>query len=71
MYKVKKGIDTMYYLRDEACTPIDLTEEEYSWMVGQLRAKRSAELKKAMTAYIESFGVAELRELVKNVTKEQ
>lgn len=23
----------MYYLRDEACTPIDLTEEEYSWMV--------------------------------------
>ena len=31
MYKVKKGIDTMYYLRDEACTPIDLTEEEYSW----------------------------------------
>lgn len=23
MYKVKKGIDTMYYLRDEACTPID------------------------------------------------
>ena len=20
----------MYYLRDEACTPIDLTEEEYS-----------------------------------------
>lgn len=71
MYKVKKGIDTMYYLRDEACTPIDLTEEEYSWMVGQLRAKRSAELKKAMTAYIESFGVAELRALVKSVTKEQ
>lgn len=71
MYKVKKGIDTMYYLRDEACTPIDLTEEEYSWMVGQLRAKRSAELKKTMTAYIESFGVAELRTLVKSVTKEQ
>lgn len=70
MYKVKKGIDTMYYLRDEACTPIDLTEEEYSWMVGQLRAKRSAELKKTMTAYIESFGVAELRSLVKSVTKE-
>lgn len=71
MYKVKKGIDTMYYLRDEACTPIDLTEEEYSWMVGQLRAKRSAELKKVMTAYIESFGVAELRALVKSVTTEQ
>lgn len=43
---IKKEVDTMYYLRDEACTPIDLTEEEYSWMVGQLRAKRSAELKK-------------------------
>ena len=71
MYKVKKGIDTMYYLRDEACTPIDLTEEEYSWMVGQLRAKRSADLKKAMAAYMESFGAAELRSLVKSVTKEQ
>lgn len=51
MYKVKKGIDTMYYLRDEACTPIDSTEEEYSWMVGQLRAKKTADLKKAMTAH--------------------
>lgn len=46
MYKVKKGIDTTYYLRDEACAPIDLTEEEYSWMAGQLRAKRTADLKK-------------------------
>lgn len=71
MYKVKKGIDTMYFLRDEACTPFELSEEEYSWMVGQLRAKRSSELKKAMTAYMESFGVAELRALVKNITKEQ
>lgn len=71
MYKVKKGIDTMYYLRDEVCTPIDLTEEEYSWMVGQLRAKRTTDLKKAMTAYMDTFGVAELRSLVKSVTKEQ
>lgn len=71
MYKVKKGIDTMYYLRDEACTPIDLTEEEYSWLVGQLRAKRASGLKKAMTAYMDTFGVAELRSLVKSVTKEQ
>lgn len=71
MYKVKKGIDTMYYLRDEACTPIDLTEKEYSWMVGQLRAKRTAELKKSMAAYMNTFGVAELRSLVKSVTKEQ
>lgn len=71
MYKVKKGIDTMYYLRDEACTPIDLTEEEYSWMVGQLRAKRTADLKKSMAAFMDTFGVAELRSLVKSVTKEQ
>lgn len=71
MYKVKKGIDTMYYLRDEACTPIYLTEEEYSWMVGQLRAKRTADLKKTMIAYMDTFGVAELRSLVKSVTKEQ
>lgn len=61
----------MYFLRDEACTPIDLTEKEYSWMVGKLRAKRTSDLKKAMTAYMETFGVAELRALVKNVTKEQ
>ena len=71
MYKVKKGIDTMYYLRDDACTPIDLTEEEYSWMVGQLRAKRTADLKKAMTTYMDAFGVVALRSLVKSVTKEQ
>lgn len=48
----------MYFLTDEACSPLTLTEKEYSWMVGQLRAKRSAELKKVMTEYIESFGVA-------------
>lgn len=40
----------MYFLTDEACSPLALTEKEYSWMVGQL--------KKAMTEYIESFGVA-------------
>lgn len=71
MYKVKKGIDTMFILRDEACVPFELSEEEYNWMVGQLRAKRTSDLKKAMTAYMDSFGIAELRALVKNVTKEQ
>lgn len=71
MYKVKKGIDTMYYLRDEACTPVTITEEEYSWLVGQLRAKRASDLKKSMAVYMDTFGVAELRSLVKSVTKEQ
>lgn len=61
----------MYYLRDEACTPIYLTEEEYSWLVGQLRAKRASGLKKSMEMYMDTFGVAELRSLVKSVTKEQ
>lgn len=61
----------MYILRDEACVPYELNEEEYNWMVGQLRAKRTSDLKKAMTAYMDTFGVAELRSLVKNVTKEQ
>lgn len=61
----------MYYLRDEACTPIYLTEEEYSWLVGQLRAKRTSGLKKSMAVYMDTFGVAELRSLVKSVTKEQ
>lgn len=61
----------MYYLRDEACTPIYLTEEEYSWLVGQLRAKRASGLKKSMAVYMDTFGVAELRALVKSVTKEQ
>lgn len=45
MYKVKKGIDTMYYLRDE----------EYSWLVGQLRASG---LKKSMAVYMDTFGAA-------------
>ena len=61
----------MYELKESGCYPYTLTEKEYSWIIGQLRAKRSAELKKAMTEYIESFGVAELRALVKSVTKEQ
>lgn len=61
----------MYILRDEACVPYKLNEEEYNWMVGQLRAKRTSDLKKAMIAYMDTFGVAELRSLVKNVTKEQ
>lgn len=61
----------MYYLRDEACTPIYLTEEEYSWLVGQLRAKRASGLKKSMAVYMDTFGVAELQSLVKSVTKEQ
>lgn len=71
MYKVKKGINTIYYLRDEACTPIYLTEEEYSWLVGQLRAKRASGLKKSMAVYMDTFGAEELRSLVKSVTKEQ
>ena len=62
MYKVKKGIDTMYYLRDEACTPIDLTEEEYSWMVGQLRAQEDNRFEKSndprIHGYFWSCGVA-------------
>ena len=61
----------MYELKKSSCCPYELNEEEYNWMVGQLRAKRTADLKKAMTAYMDSFGVAELRALVKSVTKEQ
>lgn len=61
----------MYLLRDEACVPYELNEEEYNWMVGQLRAKRTSDLKKDMTAYMDCFGVAALRELVKSVTKQQ
>jgi hypothetical protein len=61
----------MYELKESGCCPYELNEEEYNWMVGQLRAKRTADLKKAMTAYMDSFGVAELRSLVKSVTKEQ
>lgn len=61
----------MYELKESGCCPYKLNEEEYNWMVGQLRAKRTADLKKAMTAYMDSFGVAELRALVKSVTKEQ
>lgn len=70
MYKVKKGIDTMYYLKNEACVPYELNEEEYNWMVGQLKARRAAYLKQAMTAYMDCFGIAEFKALVKKVTKE-
>lgn len=48
----------MYYLRDEACASVTITEEEYSWLVEQLRAKRASDLKKSMAVYMDTFGVA-------------
>lgn len=61
----------MYELKEGGCCPYTLTEEEYNWMIGQLKAKRTSDLKKAMGQYMDTFGVAELRSLVKSVTKEQ
>lgn len=61
----------MYELKESGCCPYTLNKEEYEWMLEQLRAKRTSELKKAMSEYIDCFGVAELRLLVKSVTKEQ
>lgn len=61
----------MYELKESGCCPYTLNKEEYEWMVGQLRAKRTSELKKAMDEYMDCFGIAELRSLVKSVTKEQ
>ena len=61
----------MYFLTDEACPPLALTEKRIQLDGRTVESQRSAELKKAMTEYIESFGVAELRALVKSVTKEQ
>ena len=61
----------MYELKESGCCPYTLTEEEYKWMIEQLRAKRTSELKKAMGKYMDCFGIAELRSLVKSVTKEQ
>ena len=61
----------MYELKESCCCPYTLNKEEYEWMVEQLKAKRTSELKKAMDEYMDCFGVAELRSLVKSVTKEQ
>ena len=61
----------MYELKESGCCPYTLTEEEYHWIIGQLNARRTAGLKKAMRQYMDTFGVAELRALVKSVTKEQ
>ena len=61
----------MYELKESCCCPYTLNKEEYEWMVEQLKAKRTSELKKAMEQYIDCYGVAELRALVKSVTKGQ
>lgn len=61
----------MYELKESGCCPYTLNKEEYEWMVERLKAKRTSELKKAMDEYVDCFGVAELRSLVKSVTKEQ
>lgn len=61
----------MYELKESGCWPYTLTEEEYEWMIGQLKAKRTSELKKAMGEYMDCFGISELWSLVKSVTKGQ
>lgn len=61
----------MYELKESGYFPYILNKEEYEWMLEQLRAKRTSELKKAMSEYIDCFWIAELRSLVKSVTKEQ
>ena len=61
----------MYELKESGCCPYTLTEEEYHWIVGQLKARRTADLKKAMGEYMDCFGIEELLSLVKSVAKEQ
>lgn len=59
----------MYELKEGDCCPYILTKEEYTWMVEQLKARRASELKKAMELFMDCYGIAELRLLVKTVTK--
>lgn len=59
----------MYELKEGGCCPYILTKEEYIWMVEQLKARRASELKKAMELFMDCYGIAELRLLVKTVTK--
>ena len=61
----------MYELKENGCWPYILNKEEYEWMIGQLRAKRTSELKKAIGEYMDCFGIEELWSLVKSVTKGQ
>ena len=61
----------MYELKESGCCPSTLTKEEYSCMISQLKAKRISDLKNTMRKYIDCYGVAEFRALVKSVTKEQ
>ena len=61
----------MYELKESGCCPYTLTEEEYHWIVEQLKARRTFDLKKAMEQYRDYYGIVELRALVKSVTKEQ
>lgn len=61
----------MYELKESGNGSYTLTEKEYNWMVELLKNKRTGDLKKAMEEYINYYGIAELRSLVKYVTKEQ
>lgn len=60
----------MYLLRDSACSPYVLDEKEYNFLIGQLRARRTSDLKQQMQIFIDAFGIAALRELIKTVEKE-
>ena len=61
----------MYELKESGCCPYTLTEEEYHWIVGQLKARRTSDLKKAIGQCMDYYGIAELLTLVKSITKEQ
>ena len=61
----------MYELKESGCCPYTLTEEEYHWIVEQLKDRRASDLKKTMGQYMDYYGIAELRALVKSVIKEQ
>lgn len=60
----------MYLLRDSACSPYVLDEKEFDFLVGQLRARRTADLKQQMQIFVDAYGIAGLREVIKTVEKE-
>lgn len=46
----------------------ELTQEDFDFLMGQLKAKHMVTLKKEMLNFAKRFGVSELRSLVKSVT---
>lgn len=59
----------MYSLKSDY-EDIELSKDDFDWLMGQLKSRQAAKLLKDMTKYSEIYGLGELRCLVQRIANE-